>query len=384
MKKLIIKSFVLAIAFVVVGCSDVMEDLCIIENETKSENLKHAESEEIALNLEDSFLSTILRSEGKIYPEYYGGSYIENGNFVVLVTEDTTECRGKLLTRTKSQDFLVKPCKFSYNELLDVHKIVLDFFMNEENNRLISEISINSLGISAKGNSIFISLNELTPEKIALFKSRVVDSPIITFEQAHGQIVAQAASIVPGGHVSLIPGGLGGSTGYRAKMGTTTGIVASGHVLSTLNAKVYRNTTLIGTVKKVQLSGSVDAAFVALDSGFEGTNSIGTTSVLTSIEVLGEGGKVSLRGYYNQSDGVIYNTGVACNVKIQSTGKIVRISNCTRCKYNSQNGDSGGLIYSTNRNNTVGIHEGADEDPNGYSYYVLAHSINDALGLSRY
>lgn len=291
---------------------------------------------------------------------------------------------GKLLTRTKSQDFLVKPCKFSYNELLDVHKIVLDFFMNEENNRLISEISINSLGISAKGNSIFISLNELTPEKIALFKSRVVDSPIITFEQAHGQIVAQAASIVPGGHVSLIPGGLGGSTGYRAKMGTTTGIVASGHVLSTLNAKVYRNTTLIGTVKKVQLSGSVDAAFVALDSGFEGTNSIGTTSVLTSIEVLGEGGKVSLRGYYNQSDGVIYNTGVACNVKIQSTGKIVRISNCTRCKYNSQNGDSGGLIYSTNRNNTVGIHEGADEDPNGYSYYVLAHSINDALGLSRY
>ena len=96
-------------------------------------------------------------------------------------------------------------------------------------------------------------------------------------------------------------------------MGTTTGIVASGHVLSTLDAKVYRNTTLIGTVKKVQLSGSVDAAFVALDSGFEGTNSIGTTSVSTSIEVLGEGGNVSLRGYYNQTDGVVYNTGVACN-----------------------------------------------------------------------
>ena len=381
MRKLLFKCLVLAVAFTIAGCSDVMDDVNFVENKTELNSLKQAESEEIALKLEESFRSTILRSGGKIYPEYYGGSYIENGNLVVLVTEDTTECRGKLLTRTESPDFLVKPCKFSYNELLDIHKIVLDFFMNEENNRLISETTINSLGISAKGNSIFVSLRELTPDKIALFKSRVIDSPIITFEQAYGQIVAQATSIVPGGHVSLTSGGLGGSTGYRAKMGTTTGIVASGHVLSTLNAKVYRNTTLIGTVKKVQLSGSVDAAFVALDSGFEGTNSIGTTSISTSIEVLGEGGNVSLRGYYNQNDGVVYNTGIACNVKIQSTGEIVRISNCTRCKYDSQNGDSGGLIYSTNRKNTVGIHEGADEE---YSYYVLAHSINDALGLNRY
>lgn len=370
--------------FAMASCSDMMDDVNLIKNDAVSENLKQAQSEEIALRLENSFRSSILRSEGKIYPDYYGGNYIENGNLVVQVKEDTTECREKLLARTESPDFLVKPCKFSYNELLAVHKIVLDFFMDEENEELISEITINSLGISAKGNSVFVSLKEFTPEKMTLFKSKVIDSPIITFEQAHGQIVAEATTIVPGGYVSLTSSGLGGSAGYRAKMGAVVGIVASGHVLSALNAPVYRNTTLIGTVKKVQLNGSVDAAFVALNAGFEGSNSIGTTSISTSIEVIGEGGSVSLREYYTQDDGIVYNTGVACNVKIQSTGETVRISNCTRCKYNSQGGDSGGLIYSTNRKNTVGIHEGADEDPNGYSYYILAHSINDALGLSRY
>lgn len=381
MKRLLMQMLGMITIFVIPACTNDLPELTQGALETKSEKIKQAFSEELVINLENSFKTGVLKSNTSLYPDYYGGNYIENGNLVILVTGDTLENKEKMSARTQSSDFIIKQCQFSFNELLSVHEAISNFFQNRDNDPVIEEITMTAFGIKPSDNSIFVDLKDCAPEKIALFKSRVIDSPIVSFHSWNGPIIAQA-DIVPGGHVSLSSTGLpGGSTGYRAKMGTIKGVVCSGHVLSSKGGKVYRNGIVIGTVKHFIVSGDVDAAFVELNSGYEGTNSIGGTSISTSIEVMGEGGLISLRGHKNQSDGSVVATGVVCDVTIQSTGQTVRLTNCTRCKYTSEGGDSGGLIYSTNRKNTVGIHEGADTS---FKYYVLAHSVNDALGLVRY
>lgn len=370
--------------FAIPACTNDLPDPVQGTLETKSEKIRQAFSEELVINLENSFKTGVLKSDVSLYPDYYGGNYIENGNLVILVTGDTLDNREKMSARTRSSDFIIKQCQFSYNELLNVHDIITNFYLNRDNDPIKEEITMTAFGIRPSDNSIFVDLKECTPEKIALFKSRVIDSPIVSFHSWSGLIVAQA-DVVSGGHVSLSSTGLpGGSTGYRAKMGTIKGVVCSGHVLSRDGAEVYRNGTVIGKVKHFIVSGDVDAAFVELNSGYEGTNSIGGTSISTSIEVMGQGGLISLRGHKNQSDGTVDATNVVCDVTVQSTGKVIHLTNCTRCKYTSERGgggDSGGLIYSTNRKNTVGIHEGADTS---FKYYVLAHSVNDALGVVRY
>lgn len=381
MKRLLLSTLWLTAIMLLPACSDDLSDIASEGLEVEVIKNKQSFSEGLMINLEESFQTSVLKSNASIYPDYYGGSFIEKGELIILVTGDTILNKEKLAGRTLSSEFQVRPCKFSYNQLLEVHQKVNDFFLNKENARAIEEITMNAMGIKPQDNRIFISLKECTPEKISIFKSRVIDSPILAFELWNGPIVTHA-DVVPGGHVSLYSGGKpGGSTGYRAKMGSIKGVVCSGHVLSQMNSSVYRNRTIIGKVKAIRTTGQVDAAFVELNSGYEGTNSIGGRTISTSIEVMGAGGLISLRGNKNESDGTVDATGISCDVTIQSTGQVITITNCTRCVYRSEGGDSGGLIYSTNRLSTVGIHEGADT---AHAYYVLAHSINDALGLTRY
>lgn len=55
---------------------------------------------------------------------------------------------------------------------------------------VINKITINSLGINLRENTIFVSLKDSTKENITLFKKRVSNSPIISFEKWRGNINA--------------------------------------------------------------------------------------------------------------------------------------------------------------------------------------------------
>lgn len=127
----------------------------------------------------------------KEYPDYYGGSYYdENGQLAILIVTGFNvkkECIDSLL---EISDYYIVGCKYSYNDILCVHKYLNDFFMNEYNDFIINKITINSLGINLKENTVFVSLKDSTNENINLFRKQVCNSPIISFEKWKGNIEA--------------------------------------------------------------------------------------------------------------------------------------------------------------------------------------------------
>ena len=128
------------------------------------------------------------------YPACYGGHfYTPQDSLVVLVVRDhlaQKECVQSLDSIFYQQPYQVVPCTFSYNELMRVRQVILDFFMDSRNEALLKEMTLNAFGISMEKNRVFVSLMDSTDAHIDLFKEKIIDSPAVMFEQSKGTIVA--------------------------------------------------------------------------------------------------------------------------------------------------------------------------------------------------
>lgn len=156
----------------------------------KSDESEQSRSEGLAISLNNSFGITTSKSSPE-YPNYYGGYYHDDGKLVILIAKGSKNYEKDLDRRIGDRDYVTKACDFSYNDLLKVRKKVADFFLNERNESIIDEITINSVGIDTRGNRIFVSLKECTPHKITLFKDKIIDSPVLRFEEWNGPIIAE-------------------------------------------------------------------------------------------------------------------------------------------------------------------------------------------------
>lgn len=339
------------------------------------------EAKMIGDNLAKSFETGITRSAALIYPDYYGGGYIdENNNFVILIKGDTLEHKNALTKRTKSNNFKLATCDYSYNTLKETIDN-LNVLLTDENKVKVAEsIELYSFGILDNENRIYIGLGNCTSQNIEKFKSEFVDTPYLVFKEVD-QPQAQA-DVKPGGmiHTNAVEG----SIGYRARRNGQQGIVTSGHLASvgeTLYWGYYQDE--LGSVTVSYTDGTVDAAFCPV------TNSVYYLSNVTeagySLGGLGfpyVGLSVAKEGKSTgRKTGSITATNVSVSLWIEHQSRYEYLIGVVRCSYASSEGDSGGIVYSTSGNNILGIHAGADS---AGKYYVPATSINNALGLTMY
>lgn len=333
--------------------------------------------------LMDSFEET---GTGKlIYPNYYGGSYInDNGDFVVCTVAENAKEKEYTLKSIKENinlsDFEIKNVKYSYNELEKMMALLNEY---KQNNR-DSKISKNWSGhfLSDLENTIFVELNDMDDEQISLFRKEVTDSPMITFINSGGQGV-NCANLNPGRGINNSTIGVSGSMGYRARTNGKIGFVTAAHVGYVGNV-IEGTSSTIGKITARQNWGSVDAAFVEITSAHTPTNILnGTDATLsTSIKNPAQGATVHKRGAVTgHSSGVIYST----NASKEFDNTL--FTNLTYTSLKAESGDSGGIVYynvtsgSTTTRYTSGIVKGLDA--NG-TYYTKASLINSALGITRY
>lgn len=129
-----------------------------------------------------------------VYPACYGGHfYASQDSLKVLVVRNylvQNDCLQSLDSMFYQQPYQVVPCTFSYNELMRVRQVILDFFMDSRNEALLKEMTLNAFGISMEKNRVFVSLMDSTDAHIDLFKEKIIDSPAVMFEQSKGTIVA--------------------------------------------------------------------------------------------------------------------------------------------------------------------------------------------------
>ncbi len=321
------------------------------------------------------------KSNDSIYPDYYGGSYIDNNGNLVIYIKDIDISQDKFQksidTELGINDFTVKSAMYSYNELNSVMDMLNSYKSNNPDDIVANNFNIYWL--SDRENTIVVELDEMNEEQISLFKKAVIDSPIITFKESEGTPVKQV-NVNPGQKISRST--FDASMGYRAKKNGVVGIVTAGHFAS-LNALINVSGTDIGKVTARQESGSVDAAFIEItNSSYTPTNTLnGTSNTLsTTISQPGVGTVINKLGYKTgATTGKILST----NVSITLDG--INHTNLTSADYTSDYGDSGGIIYSyissTNTRYTLGIH---CAEVGSTTYYIKADEINSALGTSRY
>lgn len=141
------------------------------------------EAQNIYQDLDDSFFGIRTRVAGEQeYPDYYGGSYIDDyGGLVILATDTSNEIISDLQQRAKSTNFRVEKCEFSFNELSALNKQLGEKF--KAIGKLREKLGWESVGIVIDANKVCIFLNDCTPGRIAEFKQLVYDSPMLTYRE---------------------------------------------------------------------------------------------------------------------------------------------------------------------------------------------------------
>ena len=355
--------------------------------DTRSIKGDYANANQLASNLMASFRNKVSRTSMVAYPDYYGGAYINDNDSLVILTVGENTDKSEFVQRCKGDGFKTLKCKYSFNELNGVVEQITSFVSNEENQSEVLDVQFNGAGISNSENKVIVQLSDISDTNIAKFKAKIVDSPAIRFEkseplQFHSEI--KTGSPIANGFI----GGVNsyGSVGYRARYNGMDGVVVSGHVMKNQGADLYlgETTTVIGRCQRLQIGGKVDAAFCSLNSGYTcGTMIYNTMYYLNSTtDYLTEGQTAHMSGKYNTSSGKVAMVNYTASG--QMSGMQVSIGGCTVAYYNSQGGDSGGIVYSDDYD-ILGIHEAGGKINNkNVGVYVLADNINNALFLTPY
>lgn len=385
------KKHILALAMTVIMSLSLFGNLMDVratENNVETGLNVELESSDVSIQEEaskayDELMNSFPQSRStgeKLYPDYYGGSYInDKGQLVVYVTDLNNV---PLVASAQSEDSVIyMECEYSYNELNDVMNTLNEYKFENSDSEVAN--NFNRYALLDRENRIEVRLEEFSEESIQEFKDEIIDSDIIVFVEAT-KSVEDLVNVNPGGQIAGDESY--GSMGYRAKKGGKVGIVTAGHVISA-NENLYLGTgaTVIGKcTKSFDGNGSYDAAFCEItNSSYTPTNTLsGTTNTLsTTISEPGVGTFVNKIGY---KSGHTYGYIRSTNATIKTTSGATR-TNMVEVECYATNGDSGGIFYSyvssSNIRYTLGVLSAGDGT---YTYYSKANTINAQLGTSRY
>lgn len=351
-------------------------------NAAESEKVNDISVQEDAVNAYDELMAQFVTGYSdfseKSYPDYYGGSYInEDGQLVVYIAEN----KDSVLALSENENVIYESCKYSYNELLSIMDELNNYKLRRSSDAIAS--NFNEFGLYDSENRVIVKLDDLSDESIAEFKENVCDSDAIEFEQGYGPIKKEV-SVTAGSKISYSGGSA--SIGYRVKKDGVVGFVTAGHAANSVGKTINYNGTAFATCQATQQGGNADAGFCKItNSSYSPTNTLsGTSNVLsTTISEPGVGTTINKIGMSTgHTSGTILSTNVTATFDTGAT-----ISNLTTANYSSAAGDSGGVVYSyissTGARLTLGIHTGASND--GVTrYYTKANEVNSALGTTRY
>lgn len=348
MKKLLLSlTFMLFFGLVVSSCSSEDDVLQKENNELPSITRKNnAKAHEVGMRLLESFGMTKTRSLSvSDYPDYYGGSYInEDGKLVVFLKGEIENTKATLIKLIGDKDVTYIKGNYSYTELNNALTKITLFIESNKDSQTAKNIKYYYLNDFE--NNVVVELNKANEMGIKEFKTEVMNFPGIVFKQCTKEF--KNHSLSPGSTIGT-PNGVA-SMGYRATRFNAKGFVTAGHAYDTGDPAYYNN-TLIGNCDNSIQSGSVDAAFISVTS---------FTTVPNNGDLTGEeyyiwaGDNVTKLGQtISQSEGYITST----NANINAEG--ISYTDMGEATYLSAPGDSGGPVYLTSSKKVVGIHKGS-------------------------
>lgn len=380
----------LAVSIFIVGFSSCSENDLIDSIETKS--IPTIETKELKADIQyqanmlnakilSTFTSKTRESNEVMYPEYYGGSYITpEGKLIIFIKGDITTGRNNIASITNDSQIIYKPCRYSFQELTDIVNSIGDYLKNN----LIIKKNISGAAIIDGENKVEVYLKECNEQTIADFKRDVINHDAISFLQSEESRI-ESSILYPGGMASVNTSSTSyGSYAFRAIENSGSkrkGMVTAGHVISQ-GGTIYFAGEEVGDCSVSKQGGSADAAFIPTKDNYELSNFISGTlfELSTETSLPGAGTYVNLRGATSGAQG---GNIISTNAVEEFNGHAY--TNLTTAQYTSDNGDSGGIIYTYISKDeiryTVGVHLGR---ANGVKYFSKADYVLSTLNVSRY
>lgn len=354
-------------------------------------------------NLMKFFETTPISDQEQKYPDYYGGSYIdENGNLVVYVTDETAEQTIAVLAESLGNSTVYKECNYSFNELHSIMDTINNFMRNPTNKALAT--NIRQFCILDAQNIVEVKIRDISDEQIELFKKEIVDSDAIVFKKIKAEASTQlppqdtaennlaettraSVSVNPGSKImSYLLGDSYATAGYRVKDSVgNVGFVTAGHYPQfTGFGIITESKTDLGTCSILLYGNEQDSAFIKVYPEVTPTNTLnGTSNTLsTIISEPGAGTTINKNGAKTgATSGSIVSTSWSGYIDSYYYSDVVKAS------YNCDRGDSGAPVYSyvssTGTRYTVGMHIGKNYD-DGSGLYLKANQIARDMNVTRY
>ena len=144
-----------------------------------------------ANNYYAALLSSFTNENGEIeYPDYYGGSYLDNkGNLVVQLCENNRENREKVLRSSGTRHISFVSVKNAYKDLYSAYEEFNELCRDSSDLHEAFTDSVYWFCIDENNNSVTLGLKSLDPESIALIRSLSTFPNVLRFEQGSPQIM---------------------------------------------------------------------------------------------------------------------------------------------------------------------------------------------------
>jgi hypothetical protein len=124
-------------------------------------------------------------SDPDLYPDYYGGSFIDNnGTFVIAVTGDREQNIQRLIAILGTDDFNVETVQYSYKQMMQVMDRIDAFLINTsipDNHPVMAHFA--GAYPDVMDNRVKVILTVVGKEITDAFKRDISNSPLIVFEQ---------------------------------------------------------------------------------------------------------------------------------------------------------------------------------------------------------
>ena len=127
-------------------------------------------------------------SDPDLYPDYYGGSFIDHsGTFVVAVTGAPEQYRKQLIAVLGTDNFRVERVQYSYKQMMQVMDRIDAFLVDPaipDNHPVMSHFAGAYPDVMV--NKVKVMLTEVNQEVINAFMKDISNSPMVVFE--HGEM----------------------------------------------------------------------------------------------------------------------------------------------------------------------------------------------------
>lgn len=321
-------------------------------------------------------------TSGKIiYPEYFGGMYIDDKQELVIQViknklpkaSDEVAVYNNILTVDK--DSKLEYVNYSKLELEQIYNIIVDYFLDSKNDT----DNILAFYIDVPNNRIVVELENNSVKNIEVFKNTIINSDLLYFKKGEK---LHSTSINAG---QGIPTGC--SVGYRVKKGNLSGFVTAAHCFPSGEGSA----SSYGMVKGWKLGPNVDAAFVQSTETF--TNTLNWNTYPAQTLLVNDSMPYIIVGALVGKVGKTTHATTGQLASLNWSGKVsykniadVNVTDFIQANLNVQEGDSGGIVFqmgTNNKANVLGIVSAGNDAHN----IMLASKLSNnksALSVTRY